>query len=89
MEEESENEIEFDLMLWSDEMLEDAIYDHSQFTGTPRGPVQPVRTLIIRLYLTSDIMKLIVNETEYSSQKASAQLCRAGIRLTVLNFLAL
>ena len=63
LEEKSENEIEFDLdnMLWSDEIPEDAIYDHPQFIGAPRGPVQPVRTLLecIQLYLTSGVMNLI------------------------------
>ncbi len=55
LEEESKDEIEFDLgnMLWSDEIPEDTICNHPQFTGDPRGPVQPVSTLLecIQLYL--------------------------------------
>ena len=82
LEEESENEIEFDLenIIWSDEMPEDAIYDHPQFTGAPRGPVQPVRTLLecIQLYLTSDVMNLIVKETNRVLQSKGPKRNRQG-----------
>ena len=81
-EEESEDEIEFDIgnMLWSDEMPEDVIYDHPQFTGAPRGPIQPVRTFLecIQLYLTSDVMNLIVIETNRVLQLRGPKRNRQG-----------
>ena len=67
LEDESDIEDNDDLddIEWSDEMPEDAFYDHPQFTGPPRGPNKPVRTYLecIQLYLSTGVMNLIVAET--------------------------
>ena len=54
-ESEEEDNVNVDIE-WSTEKPEGVIYDHFQFTGSPRGPVKPVTTYLecLELFLTDE-----------------------------------
>ena len=77
---ENADQIGIENINWTEHLPPDVMYEHPQFTGPARGPLKPVNTYLqcIKLYLTPNVIDLVVTETNRVIQSKGPKRNRKG-----------